>query len=76
MTPRSSCPRRRAGAVLLRGGAEVWPGSISIRVARGSIRADGVSRPDRPHLRGALHMVAEQHAKRGWPPQPYYAAAG
>jgi transposase len=33
-----------------------------------------ISKRGRSQLRRALHMVAVQHAKRGWPLQPYYAA--
>ena len=33
-----------------------------------------ISKRGRSQLRRALYMVAVQHAKRGWPLQPYYAA--
>jgi transposase len=33
-----------------------------------------ISKRGRSQLRRALHMVAVQHAKRGWPLRPYYAA--
>jgi transposase len=33
-----------------------------------------ISKRGRSQLRRALHMVAVQHAKRGWPLYPYYAA--
>jgi transposase len=33
-----------------------------------------ISKRGRSQLRRALHMVAVQHAKRGWPLQSYYAA--
>jgi transposase len=33
-----------------------------------------ISKRGRSQLRRALHMVAVQHAKRGWPLHPYYAA--
>jgi transposase len=33
-----------------------------------------ISKRGRSQLRRALHMVAVQHAKHGWPLQPYYAA--
>ena len=33
-----------------------------------------ISKRGRSQLRRALYMVAVQHAKRGWPLEPYYAA--
>ncbi|HDQ99337.1 MAG TPA: IS110 family transposase [candidate division WOR-3 bacterium] len=33
-----------------------------------------ISKRGRPQLRRALYMVAVQHARRGWPLEPYYAA--
>jgi transposase len=33
-----------------------------------------ISKRGRSQLRRALHMVAVQHARRGWPLRPYYAA--
>jgi transposase len=58
-----------AGAVLKLAGLNLY------QVSSGQYQSGRrISKRGRSQLRRALYMVAVQHAKRGWPLQPYYAA--